>query len=64
MFESYLSTADATAGQFEGAFADSFVVRNRIELRAALTYPIAMYRRLAAGGKALEAPSCAPPPTG
>jgi len=62
LFQSYLSAADATARQFE--LATGFVARNRIELRAALFYPKRMYRHLAARGKALEAPSCVPRPTG
>jgi glutathione S-transferase len=62
LFQSYLSAADATARQFE--LASGSVVRNRIELRAALFYPRRMYRHLAARGKALGAPSCAPGPTG
>jgi hypothetical protein len=64
LFQSYLSAADATARQFADAFGGGFVVRNRIELRAALFYPMRTYGDLAApAAHALEAPSCAPRPT-
>jgi hypothetical protein len=63
LFQSYLSAADLTARQFEDIVGGGFVLRNRIELRAALFYPMRTYRDLAApGAMALEAPSCAPRP--
>lgn len=62
LFGRYLSAADATARQFERA--SGYAPRNRIELRAGLYYPKRQYRHLAAAAKALDTPSCAPPPTG
>jgi hypothetical protein len=63
LFQSYLRAADLTAQQFEDVFSGGYAVRNRIELRAALFYPMRTYRDLAArGAKALKAPSCAPRP--
>lgn len=65
LFQNYLEVADLTAQQFEDALGGGLVIRNRIGARAALFYPMKTYRDLAApAARALEAPSCAPRPTG
>jgi hypothetical protein len=64
LFQNYLEVADLTAEQFEDALGGGLVVRNRIEARGALFYPMRTYRDLAApAARALRAPSCAPRPT-
>ena len=59
-FQEYLRAVEATADQFEDVAG--YRNRNRVELRAALVYPAKQYVLLAQVAKALDAPSCAPPP--
>lgn len=64
LFQNYLDIADLTAEQFQDALGEGLVIRNRIEARSALFYPMRTYRDLAVpAARAVRAPSCAPRPT-
>jgi hypothetical protein len=61
-FQRYLSAADDTAWHFEQAAGSP--IRNRVELRVAFVYPAKQYSIVARLAKALDAPNCAPRPSG